>query len=488
MKTEATSRGIEARRRRRPWASARVGVALRAASHTALLLVALWAPLPLGSARPWAWGLLAALTGLLILMMGLSDLLVENDEALPLRIIGVPTLLFEATILWAVFQSLPWAPTAWQNPLWHDAAALLPGHPLRPSISIDPTASRTVILRLLTYAGIFWLAFRCCQHAHKARLLMTAIAGIGTAYSAWGLAVYWNGNHSVLWYDKWAYWGDLTSTFVNRNSYATYAGLTVVTAIALFLDNILRGVDFQQPPRVILRSLIEVLMTRSAWFVGCVAISATALLLTHSRGGMTATGVGVLTLLVMICLAPSLRGPWRAAFGISVLVGAAAVLFVSGAATFARVAETSMDLEARPEIFQLTLAALADHPLLGTGLGTFQTVFEAYRTPDLPFFVNAAHNDYLENMLELGIPAAVLLFGSLAALLAMCVRGAIRRRRDAILPCIGVGATALVAMHSLVDFSLQIPAVTATYLMLLGAAVAQSIPSGTRVQSDDTAA
>ena len=147
-----------------------------------------------------------------------------------------------------------------------------------------------------------------------------------------------------------------------------------------------------------------------------------------------------------------------------------------------------MDLEARPEIFQLTLKALADHPWIGTGLGTFTTVFEAYRTPDLLFFVNAAHNDYLENMLELGIPAALLLFGSVLALFVMCVRGAIRRRRDAILPCVGVGVTALVAMHSLVDFSMQIPAVTVTYLMLLGAAVAQSIPSGARVHPDDTRA
>jgi len=485
MRTQATPRSAEARRHRRTWRSVGLGVTLRAACQGGLLLLALWAPLPFGSARPWAWGLLAAITGLLVLMMGVSDLIIEHDDALPLRIVGIPTLLFEAAIVWAVFQSLPWAPAGWQHPLWQDAAALLPHTSMRPSISIDPAASRTVILRLLTYAGVFWLAFRSAQHSGRARLLMIGIVGIGTAYSVWGLAVYWNGNHSVLWYDKWAYLTDLTSTFVNRNSYATYAGLTVVTAIALLLDNVLRGVDFDQPPRVIARSLIELLMTRSVWFVGCIAISATALLLTHSRGGMAATGVGVLALMVMIALAPSLRGTSRAVFSVAVLVGGAAVLFVSGAATFARVASTSLDLEVRPEIFALTLKALADRPLLGTGLGTFQTVFQAYRTPDLPFLVNAAHNDYLENMLELGIPAALLLFGSLLALFIMCVRGAIRRRRDAILPCIGVGATALVAAHSLVDFSLQIPAVTVTYMMLLGAAVAQSIPSGARLHPDD---
>jgi hypothetical protein len=38
----------------------------------------------------------------------------------------------------------------------------------------------------------------------------------------------------------------------------------------------------------------------------------------------------------------------------------------------------------------------------------------------------------------------------------------------------GVAATFLVALHAMVDFSLQIPAVTYTYCFLLGTAVAQS--------------
>ena len=49
-----------------------------------------------------------------------------------------------------------------------------------------------------------------------------------------------------------------------------------------------------------------------------------------------------------------------------------------------------------------------------------------------------------------------------------------RRRRDAVYPCIGFAATTLVAAHSLVDFSLQIPAVALTYSLLMGAACAQS--------------
>jgi hypothetical protein len=39
---------------------------------------------------------------------------------------------------------------------------------------------------------------------------------------------------------------------------------------------------------------------------------------------------------------------------------------------------------------------------------------------------------------------------------------------------VAVGATVLVALHSLVDFSLQIQAIALSYAMLLGVGVAQS--------------
>ena len=53
-----------------------------------------------------------------------------------------------------------------------------------------------------------------------------------------------------------------------------------------------------------------------------------------------------------------------------------------------------------------------------------------------------------------------------------------RRRRNVALPCAGLAACALVAVHSIVDFSLQTPAVAASFALLLGVALAQSRPAG----------
>ena len=66
------------------------------------------------------------------------------------------------------------------------------------------------------------------------------------------------------------------------------------------------------------------------------------------------------------------------------------------------------------------------------------------------------------------------LFASIGTCAGYCWVGIRRRRRDRIYPAIGVAATALVAAHSTVDFSLQIPAVAVSYAFLLGLGCAQS--------------
>ena len=85
-------------------------------------------------------------------------------------------------------------------------------------------------------------------------------------------------------------------------------------------------------------------------------------------------------------------------------------------------------------------------------------------------FWNHAHNTYLENAFELGIPAAAALVGAIGWLAWVCARSLRSRRRNALYPCLGVAATVLVGLHALLDFSLEIPAVAVTYAAILGVA------------------
>jgi O-antigen ligase len=85
-----------------------------------------------------------------------------------------------------------------------------------------------------------------------------------------------------------------------------------------------------------------------------------------------------------------------------------------------------------------------------------------------------AHNTYLENALEIGIPATVALVLSIGWIVLICYSSVLRHRRAAFLPCLGVAATVLAGAHGAVDFGIQIPAVAATYAAIMGAACAQA--------------
>ena len=124
--------------------------------------------------------------------------------------------------------------------------------------------------------------------------------------------------------------------------------------------------------------------------------------------------------------------------------------------------------------YQLTADGIEDNPLLGFGYGTFADSFRLYRDESIHGFFDKTHNTYLENIFELGWPAALALFTCVGGLLLVCARGVRHRGRDWVFPATGLAATVLVAIHSLFDFSLQIPAVAIAYSCLMGVACAQS--------------
>jgi hypothetical protein len=76
--------------------------------------------------------------------------------------------------------------------------------------------------------------------------------------------------------------------------------------------------------------------------------------------------------------------------------------------------------------------------------------------------------------LERGMPAAALLVLADAVLFPGCRTGARVHRRDTVYTRIAVGVTVLVAAHSAVALSLQIPATAATCALIAEIAAAQS--------------
>lgn len=437
-----------------------------------LIAVVVLAPLPFASVYPWSWSLMAVIIGSLLVAWSALAALGNLKPAFGLRRTWPFVLLFLIPVAWAALQSLPITQQAWHHPLWRSAVDVL-GMELAGSVSLDPVNTISALVRLLTYGGIFWLSLQYSRDPARARRVFLALSGAGLAYGAYGLAVEFSGSQTILWYDKFAYQTDLTSTFVNRNSYATYAGLTLLCATGLLLNMLSKSLASGSAREQFLQ-LIDSMTPRSwmllmAWITGM-----TALILTHSRGGFLSTSLGIMALVTALTLTRAVKLRYAFVLGAMTVIAGMVFFAVAGELLDQRLAATSLDREERPEVYELTLDAIEAAPMLGTGYGSFAEVFRFYRRDDIHNFYLKAHNTYLENALELGIPAALALFATFAGMAILTYRGLRRRQRAVIYPCTGFAATILVAVHSMVDFSLQIPAVAATYALLMGAACAQS--------------
>jgi O-antigen ligase len=329
---------------------------------------------------------------------------------------------------------------------------------------------------VLAYAGIFWLALQLCSSRRRARTVFVALSFAAFAYGAYGLIETLTGANDVLWFHKKYYVASVTSTFINRNNYAAYAGLGLICASGMIVQRI--AAVLSTPDRGGSKALL-LLEAMNGWrgllLPGWIVLL-TALVLTASRGGVLSSVAGLLALLAAVASSRVLRPRHAMAVAGILVLGAGAFLSFSGGQVAERLAGTTFDTEGRPIVYELTLQDIAKTPWLGVGYGTFEEAFRLVRDERVKFEWDKAHNTYLENALELGIPATVLLTLSGATLFLRCLIGLRQRRSEAIFPAIGIGATVLVACHSLVDFSLQIPAIAATYALIMGVAVIQSWP------------
>ena len=139
-----------------------------------------------------------------------------------------------------------------------------------------------------------------------------------------------------------------------------------------------------------------------------------------------------------------------------------------------RIDRTDITNEARVIVFENVQHGISENPLLGFGYGTFADSFRLYDRVETPVHYDRAHNTWLENLFELGVPAAMALFLALGGLVLTCLQGVRRRHRDWAYPALGVAASVLVGIHAMLDFSLQLPAVAILYACVMGIACAQS--------------
>lgn len=436
---------------------------------TIYLLLAL-APLPFGSARPgwqWLWVLIIALAAIGHVFFDRK----KTRQPFP-KAIRIAFVLFSTFILWGLTQASPLFETL-------GAMSTLPIDSLLPEGVGNRLHSEKAIaisLYFLSHLLFFYLVFCYCADPKNAVKLIRFCGIVGFMYAAYGFVVYVTGNETVLWYEKTGEAGtrSLTSSFVNRNNFAAFAGIGLQCLIAyayVYFRNAFQRQGLTG--RQLLTYLLETVISRIWWLVMTIFIVAVSILLTESRGGF-ATIAAACGLLVV--LAPQRRadtqGKSRKVIGYGALLVAVLGLFAfSGDNLETRLAMAG-GVNERFHLYPLVVDAILDAPLTGTGLGTFSEVFATYRTEDVaPHFLRA-HSDYLELALTAGIPAALLVFVGcfMPALFLMRKLGTSSEYRCFI--ALGISVSVQIGLHTLIDFPLQIPAISYMVCAVLAATVA----------------
>ncbi len=224
------------------------------------------------------------------------------------------------------------------------------------------------------------------------------------------------------------------------------------------------------------------------------AIQFPALLLTQSRLGMLALAVSVATfgLAALILRHSAKRADGGDAVPPGRLIGMAALALVVGLAAARPVIgrlQASRDQSYSARFRVMTWRGVGDMvramPLMGVGPGAFDVRYPRYAKVG---YTQHAHNSYLQQAAESGIPGAALLVGALGAVLAIAIRGlrtvprADGRDHDGIVLAGLLSGLAGALTHNMFDSDLYVPAIACSMGALCGLIVSYARPTSSGVR------
>jgi O-antigen ligase len=371
----------------------------------------------------------------------------------------------------AIIQIVPNAVEALNDPMWGRTNNLL-GLDGSGRISSRAEMPPAAVGHFLLFAASFISGFSVGTSRQKSDKLIWFAQYSVLLYAIYGLAALILTPNMVLWAVKLAYRGSLTATFINHNTAATFIGAGAILWFC-FAYSSLQSFEFSSIRLLLLLRSSEHLAFKIIVRSAAALICFFALLLTGSRGGLIASCLG---LVIAILLMSTKRQQPK--FWYIVVSGSVALVVTLGwLSRTGRIGSQGLLDEGRWSAYELCLEAIRQRPLLGTGLGTFADVFPSLRSNDLHSggVWDYAHSTILEIAVEMGVPVAAMIVIAALVSLFILARAVVRskgRSRRVVAAIAGIAT--LSYLHSLIDFSLQIPGYFVPFAILLGCGLARA--------------
>ena len=420
-----------------------------------VLVLLVWLPLPLGSNREWAVGLFVALTGVLAGIWSLALLRNRLSEGKALK----PAL----PMLGLLLAAQAWVAVQWLG-----------------GLTVDVGATVQYLLLGIAYSLLFLMIVSLFHTRKRLTWLLGTLVVSGTFQAFYGAFMTLSGVEWLLATAKTSYTGDATGTFVNRNHLAGYLEITLACGIGLLL-----ALRDGRPFRWV--NLLEMLMGAKARLRLALVIMVIALVMTHSRGGNAAFFTALMVIGGIFVLRDKDNRLRNGLILASILL--IDVLVISQYFGLERLKDRVLNTrlndvvvegevvqqanEIRDDVFLYAIPLAQDKPLTGQGAGSFESVFPKYPGDDIRLHFDHAHNDYLQFAIEYGLFGCLPLLAFVLLALWRALQ-ALWRRESLYRSGVGFGAAVgiiAIAIHSLTDFNLQIPANAATLVVLCAIAV-----------------
>jgi O-antigen ligase len=364
----------------------------------------------------------------------------------------------------ALFQLIPFPPAvlAVLSPgsfEFYNAPLLLPLRAWKP-ISASPADTLRGVVFLVGMGLLYRAAFRELDDPRWRRRLVLSIVAAGFVMTvealvqeAYSAHVIYGIYHPVF---DWAVFGP----YVNRNQFAGYMLMATPLAFGLCAETLdrLRHAWGRRRRRAWL-ALGDPEGNAFLRHATTAMVLVTGLLATKSRGGLVGLAVAVLTTALLS------KRRWSTLLVTTTIVGAAAAWI--GLSAHAAAFATRSFWAGRAEVWMDLLRLFPRHPVFGVGFNALPMAYPPRQHVLRTEFVNAAHNEYLQGLLETGVLGALLLVRILWPL----VRRGWQTARQGPLQAGLFAAIVGVLAHNLVDYNWQVPANAATFVVLAGIAV-----------------
>jgi O-antigen ligase len=323
------------------------------------------------------------------------------------------------------------------------------------TLSNEPNWTKLTAFHILALSFIFSALLIFVDSAKRLKKIVLIVTIFGFIYSFYAILQMVLSPTKIYGIYEAAYAAPFGS-FVNRHNYAAFMEMTIALPLGLIFCGAI--------PK-----------DKRLLYLTAIGIMGISLILSGSRGGLVAL-VAEVIFVATLTTNMAKSGTLIVRLGLTgllfaVIIAGSVYIAGGGETSLTRFSEsaTSKDITTyRSHIWAISIEAIKENPIVGSGLGSFGSAYAKHDTANGMERVEQAHNDYLQVLADAGIVGLIIGIFFLFQLFKTGRKSI--KTQNLYRRGVAVGAFAgcfAVLVHSIFDFVLHTTAISLMFLVLM---------------------